>query len=280
MLDMIWVELFKLRKRRMTWILVAILAAFFCMYFLVMNYFIKHLPPGMGAHSIKEVQSLLTFPDAFKFIFIIANSIGSILIMILVASAVGNEYGWNTGRLLLTRKGNRNQFLISKLLAYIIIAIIGIVISLIIGFILAIYTTNSINGSISWNFVNASLIGDIFRMFGWTLYSLFVYILLAFFASILGRSALVGIGVGLGYYFVESIASFILNLAGGSLDNIPPYLLGTNVQAILPQIQMGGPFASTGTVPSTLHASITLAIYSIIFLGVSFYLFRKKDITS
>ena len=119
-------------------------------------------------------------------------------------------------------------------------------------------------------------------MFGWTLFSLLPYILLAFFFAFLGRSALAGIGGGLGFYFVEAIAVGILSNAGGTLAKIPNYLIGPNADSLMPSIEMqaGGPFASSGAAPSTLWAAITIVIYCVAFLALSLYLFKKRDITA
>ncbi|GAH81723.1 unnamed protein product, partial [marine sediment metagenome] len=161
--------------------------------------------------GLETMRNLITFPDAFTMIFSMAQNIGAILLTIIVASSVGNEYGWGTIRQTLIRKGIRYQYVVSKLVAFVVYALIGIVIAFIIGFCLALLTTQWINGALNWDFMTVSYIGDLFTMYGWTFYGLFVYILLAMLFSIVGRSAIVGIGATLGYYFVESIAISIFN---------------------------------------------------------------------
>jgi len=280
MIELIRVELFKLRKRRMTWILVAVLVAFFCLTFLGIYAATGRAPHEMPGGGLEALKASLQFPDAFDMIFSAAQGIGAILLVFLAASAVGNEYGWGTVRQMLTRRGIRYHYLGAKIVAFIIIALIGIVISLIIGVALASFTTSQLAGSINWDFMSASYIGELFRMFGWTAFALLVYILLAVLFAVVGRSAMVGIAVGLGYYFVEAIAIAIFNQAGGWLAEIPNYLIGRNVDALMPSSQMGGPFMTTGTLPSTLHASVTLTIYCLVFLALSLYLFQKRDITA
>ncbi len=138
MIEMIRAELFKLRKRRMTWILLIILAAFFCLMFFA-TYSITSSPTGrMPGEAVDAIRASLQFPDAFNMIFSTAGTIGTLLLIILVASSIGNEYGWGTVRQVLTRRGIRYYFVISKLVSFIIIAVIGLLISVIIGFILAI----------------------------------------------------------------------------------------------------------------------------------------------
>jgi ABC-type transport system involved in multi-copper enzyme maturation permease subunit len=280
MIEMIRAELFKLRKRRMTWILLTILAAFFCLMFFA-TYGITSSPPDrMPGEAVDAIRASLQFPDAFNMIFSTAGTIGTLLLIILVASSIGNEYGWGTVRQVLTRRGIRYYFVISKLVSFIIIAVIGLLISVIIGFILALITSNLI-GSINWDFMTASYIGGLFEKSGWTLFSLLPYILLATFFAFLGRSAIAGIGGGLGFYFIEAIAVGIFNQTGGWLAKIPDYLIGPNVDALMPSsLFTQGPFASAGTLPSTLNASLTLAVYCVAFIVISLYMFKKRDITA
>ena len=280
MARLIRVELFKLRKRMMTWILLAVLVAFFCMIFLGMYAAAGSAPHDMPGEGLEALKALLQFPDAFNTIFSTAQSIGGILLIILAASAVGSEYGWGTVRQMLSRRGIRSHYLGAKIVSFIIIALIGIVISLIVGVALASFTTIQLAGSINWDFMSASYVGELFKMFGWTAFALLVYILLAVLFAVVGRSALVGIAGGLGYYFVEQIAIAIFNGAGGWLAEIPNYLIGHNINALMATNQPYGPFMTTGTLPSLLHASVTLTIYCLVFLALSLYLFQKRDITA
>jgi ABC-2 type transport system permease protein len=279
MIEMIRAELFKLRKRRMTWILLIILAAFFCLMFFA-TYGITSSPPDrMPGEGIDTIRASLQFPGAFDMIFSTAGTIGTLLLIILVASSIGNEYSWGTVRQVLTRRGIRYHFVTSKLVSFIIIAVIGLLISVVIGFILALITSNLI-GSINWDFMTASYIGGQFEQFGWTLFSLLPYILLTTFFAFLGRSAIAGIGGGLGFYFIETIAVALFNQAGGWLAKIPDYLIGPNVEALMPTNQMAmGQFTSGGTLTSTLHASVILAVYCVVFTVVSLYMFKKGDVT-
>lgn len=280
MVRLVRVELFKVRKRGMTWILLAVLVAFFCMIFLGMYAAAGSASHGMSGAGLEALKASLQFPNAFDMIFSTAQGIGGILLVILAASAVGSEYGWGTVRQMLSKRGIRSHYLGAKIVSLIIIALIGIAISLIVGFALASFTTIQLAGSINWDFMSASYVGELFKMFGWTAFALLVYILLGVLFAVVGRSALVGIAVGLGYYFVERIAIGIFTGAGGWLAEIPNYLIGQNINALMPGNQPGSPFMATSTLPSLLHASVTLAVYCLVFLALSLYLFQKRDITA
>jgi len=299
MLKLIGIELFKIRKRWMTWILLAVLIGFFCMTTVGGYANISRDPDDMTAEEFEqEWESLeeweaskaaFQFPDAFPHIFSIAQGIGTVLLIILVASMVGNEYRWGTVGQMLTRRGARFYYLGAKLLAFIIVALIGLVFSLIVGVILISITSSLLAGSINWDFISASFVWELVQMFGRTASGLLPYMLLAAMLAIIGRSAVAGIAGGLVYYWVEGIASEILNQGSGWSGRIPDYLTSLNVYAIMSLNQLngiapaGGPmgFGETPTqLPGTLHATVTLVIYCLAFLAISFYLFRKQDLTA
>ena len=281
MFDMFAAELFKLRKRSMTWILLIILVAYFCLIFLATYGITVNPPESMPQWVAEKIRSSLLFPDAFDLIFSTASTIGALLMIILVASSIGSEYSWGSIRQVLAKRGIRYHFVVSKLFSFITISFIGLIISVIIGFILAIITSSLLEVSINWDFMTASYVGGLFANFGWTMFSLFPYILLATFFTFLGRSAIAGIGGGLGFYFIEAIAVSLFNQGGGWLAEIPKFLIGPNVDALIPSsIFTQGPFASIGTPPSTLHALLVLSVYCIVFLIISLYLFNKRDVTA
>jgi hypothetical protein len=89
-----------------------------------------------------------------------------------------------------------------------------------------------------------------------------------------------GIGGALGYYFIESILVGVLNDASGWLHNVPHYLIGYNVRALVTAVERSGPFSSSTPPPTALHATGVLMIYSLAFLGIIFYLFRRQDLTA
>ena len=276
MLKLIGVELFKIRKRRMTWILLAVLIVFFCIV-------------SMSQYAYFEAEKVsFQFPHLFAMIFSTGLGIGTILLIILVGSTVGNEYRWGTVGQMLTRRGARFYYLGAKLLALTIVALIGLVFSLIVGFILASIISFLLFGSISWDFISASFVWELVLMFGRTAFTLLPYMLLAAVFAIIGRSALVGVAGGLVYYFVEAIASGGLSQVSGWTGSIPDYLMSHNVYAIISLNQLNGEAPGVGPMgvvgiptqlPSTLQAAVTLLIYCLVFLAISFYLFRKQDLT-
>jgi ABC-type transport system involved in multi-copper enzyme maturation permease subunit len=92
----------------------------------------------------------------------------------------------------------------------------------------------------------------------------------------------VGLGVYLGYSFIlETTFAAIANVAGGWLENITDYLIGPNSMAFLEMEEVGEDIGWQFDIglPSIPHATLTLLIWCAILGGLSFWLFKRRDIT-
>jgi ABC-2 type transport system permease protein len=282
---LIGAELFKLRKRTMTRVLLFVLIGIIIiLYFLLLA--ISNVSLPNAGPRIGNIHNLLGLPVALPFAMSILSSFGSVLAVILVASAMGNEYNWRTIRTVVVSSESRFKLLTAKLISAAIYIIIGMVIGLAAGFIMSLITTAIGGYAFDFSFATGSYIWHQFLQFWRTFFVMMPYITLGFMFAIVGRSAMPGIASGIGIFFLESIITTFMFLAGGWVASIPSYLLYANVQAITSLADLPQGFgAGTGggginiQLPSVTHAFIVLAIYSVIFLFVSFYLFRKRDVT-
>jgi ABC-type transport system involved in multi-copper enzyme maturation permease subunit len=281
---MIGAELFKLRKRTMTKVLLIILVAVIALINFLLLAISKVDLPG-GGQGMGSIQDLLGLPAAIPFALSLISSFGIVLAIILTASSVGNEYNWRTIRTALISSESRFKFLTAKLVSLAILVLIGMLIGVVAGFIVGLITTGIGGYSYNFSFATGSYFWEQFLQFWRTFYVIVPFALLGFLMSIFGRSAMPGIATGIGVVFLESIITTFMRLAGGWIAKVPDYLLSANVSAItalnnLPQ----GFHAGTGAgnlenVPSIPHAFITLGIYALVFLVLGYYLFRKRDVT-
>jgi ABC-2 type transport system permease protein len=236
--------------------------------------------------GMPRIVNLLGLPVAIPLAFMFLAGLGSILAVILVASSMGNEYNWRTIRTVLTSSESRFKLLGAKLISAIIFILLGMVIGVATGFIMSMITTAIGGYKFDFSFATGSYMWDQFLQFWRTFYVMLPYIFLAFLLSIVGRSAMPGIALGIAILFFEPIITGLMNLAGGWIAQVPAYLLGENVNAItaladLPSSFRGGfGFRAVGEMPSVLHATVVLGIYSVVSLALAFYIFRKRDVTS
>ncbi|MBO0796674.1 MAG: ABC transporter permease, partial [Ktedonobacteraceae bacterium] len=117
---LIGVELYKLRRRLMSkvMIVIAVIAVFLLF-------------------QIIALQGPPSLPQSFTTpIFFVTNFAGIILITILAGTIVGGEYSVGTVRLVLTRGPSRIQFLLAKLGTLLVIIAVGILLLALLGIIL------------------------------------------------------------------------------------------------------------------------------------------------
>lgn len=286
MTRLISAELFKLRKRLMTRVLLFVLVGIMIVLYLLLLAVSKVAIPVHGSEEIGTIQNLLGLPLALPFALSILSSLGTILAVILIASSVGTEYSWRTMRTMLICSESRLKLLGAKLVAAGILILIGMVIGLATGFLMSLITTAIGGYSFDFSFMTGGYLWDQFLQFWRTFYVLMPYALLGFLLAVVGRSAMPGIALGIGIFFLESIITAFMSLAGGWIARIPDYLLTANVRAItaqsnLPQgmsMGMGGNGLSD-QLPELWLAFVILAGYSLFFIGLAFYLFRKRDVT-
>jgi ABC-2 type transport system permease protein len=278
-------EIFKLRKRLMTSVLLYVMIGIIVvLYFTLLAVANAQLPArAQEAHS--SFTNLLGLPVAIPFALSILFLIGRILAVILLASSIGFEYNWRTIRTMVISSEGRLKLLIAKLISALVFILIGMIITLVAGFIMSLITTAIGHYSFDFSFITRTYLWDQFLQFWRTLFVMLPYVLLGFLFSIVGRSAMPGIALGISIIIFEPIITGFMDLAGGWVAEIPKYLIAANVGAItalnqLPTSIMGGFGGGGGAeAPSVAHAFITLSIYSVVFIGIAFYLFRKRDVT-
>lgn len=277
-------ELFKLQKRSMTRVLLFVLIGLIIVLYLLLLAVSKVTIPQHGPQQSGAIENLLGLPLAIPFALSLLSSFGSVLAVILLASSIGSEYNWRTIRTMLISSESRSKLLVAKLVSAGILILLGMVIGLVGGLIMSFITTAIGGYAFSFDFATGSYVWDQFLQFWRTYFVMMPYLLLGFLFAILGRSAMPGIALGIGVFFLEPIVTALMSLAGGWIAKIPDYLLAANVRAItslngLPRgVGMGfggGNLETTGVV----HASIVLVIYCLAFLALAFYLFRKRDVT-
>lgn len=272
-------ELFKLRKRFMTKVLLLVLVGMVIVIYLLLLAISK---VAISPHGPQNIQNPLGLPLAIPFALSILSSFGTVLAVILVASSIGTEYSWRTIRTILICSESRLKFLTAKLIAVVVLVLIGMVVGLVSGFIMSLITTAIGGYSFSFSFMTAGYLWDQFLHFWRTFYVIMPYVFLSFLLAIVGRSTTPGIALGIGSFFLESIVTAFMRQASGWVAEVPDYLLLSNVRTItdlgnLPS-RMGMGFGGDSGMGAWSAAGI-LAGYSILFVILAFYLFRKRDVT-
>ncbi len=289
MTRLIGTELFKLRNRSMTWVLLYVLIGIICVFYLLLFAVSKIDLSSLGPHppgafSGVRIQNLLGLPIAIPFALSILSSLGSVLAVILMASSIGNEYNWRTIRIALISSESRLKFLGAKLVSVSVLILVGMTIGVATGFAMSMITTAIGGNAFDFSFATRTYLWDQFLQFWRTFYIIMPVTLLGFLSAVAGRSAMPGIAIGIGTLFLEPLITGLMRLAGGWIADIPDYLLSANVDAInalnnLPGEFRGGFGAALSQPPPISQAFVVLTCYVVVFLALALYLFRERDVT-
>ena len=230
------------------------------------------------AANVQFLQGAITSSIAM-----LGGIIGVVLAVVLVANGMGSEYGWNTIRPYLLCSESRSKMFTSKLVADVIFVVAGMIIGVITVILLGVLFTTIRGFSWSLGAGTLSFTGNQLLDFVRAFYVILPYALLAFLFTVLGKSTAAGIGFGIGASVLESIITGLLSIAHGWLAKIPDYLLSPNISKITSLSgASGGVTVRAGTNtpgPSSLHAFIVVAVYCVVFIAISYTIFRRRDVT-
>jgi ABC-2 type transport system permease protein len=263
MLYLLRSELFRLRKRPQSWILLGIA---FLLTTLVYAGFVVGARLTSGEDSL-DLSEVLTFPQLEEFGLSIAlGFFGSVMVIIIAAGMMGNEYSWNTLRPLVARARSRSGLLTAKLLTLLIYSV------LFIAALTAMTALLSLVGSalagVDAQF-SMDLLGDAFIFGGKIAYVNLPYLAFAFLLATVARSNAAGIAGALGLSFIEQPILQLLTLASDVFETVQEYGLTHNLNVI-------AGFTDGDAMP----AAIILAVYTAIFVGLSYWVFLRRDVVS
>jgi ABC-type transport system involved in multi-copper enzyme maturation permease subunit len=321
LLRLIGMEIYKIRRRTMSKVLLSIaiiIAIFVFLLFSINTFFVLNAPPesfsppcpptnaaSQGqAHTscpqpstaqvaqlretaLRNASEPLRLPMSLSLAVQVALSAGTILIIILIGSSAGGEFSIGTVRLMYTRGPTRLQFLLAKVGVAALCAAIGILTITFTGILIgqALNALSSIPQVLDFlgpGWIAHALLYILVAMLDW-----FIYATIAIFFGTLGRSTVAGIVGALAWLFLEPILGSILKLAGtfshgifgNFLKAIPDYFISNNTGALL-QNQGQYIFGGSGSSLSDLHALAVLFVYLIVFIGLSWRINERRDVTN
>lgn len=263
MMQLLKSELFRLRKRAQSWILIAIaflLTAFFYGGFVIGSLFTD----GTDSADLREP---LPFNELSNFgLSIGLGFFGSVMLIIVGAGMMGNEYGWNTLRPLVARARSRASLITAKLVALLIYAVLfTVVLAALIG---GLSIISSLIAGIDVGFTGDALV-DAMRFTLGTIFVNLPYLAFAFMLATVARSNAAGIAGALGLSFIEPTAFGLLGALNDTFQDIQKGGISYNVNRVL----------FDGFVDNWIPVMV-LVIYTALFAGITYYVFLRRDVTS
>lgn len=271
-------ELFVLRKRSSTWILLGIwLTIAFVFAYAVPYISYRNNSDGFGGPSLADVlpeNFIGTMLAGFPFF-------GGALVLMMGVLSFGSEYGWGTVKTLFTQRPGRLHIFGAKLLALGLTLTPFVLGTFLIGAISS-YTIAQIEGApVDWP---SAL--KIVEALGAAWFILAVWAMLGAMLAILSRGTALAIGIGILYALAleglfsalagqvslfEPLVEFFLRANAYSLVTA----LGTSREAM----SDNGPGSFSGPFVDGWQALLVMGIYIAAFIAVSGFTLRQRDVT-
>jgi len=293
MLNLIRADWFKLSRRPLAWVLLAVFLASLVLLLLA-EFAVVGLNDGLfsgGARAqllsdeqVRQFRLHLGFPGIFGAVLGHVNGIGGICAIALAAGVIGSEYSWGTLRTQLARRPNRGHYLIAKLVGLLLALLAGIVLALLLGGLLALLFGSLLKDTGGTATSMSALSLGVLR----SLYVLSPYVLCTVACSILGRSVVAGAVGGFMFLLADTglgALSFLASL-GGPIAFLLNLIVQPNINTMIVLNSQGfglDPAALTrtmdlSTLPSPLHATLVIGAYSALFFVSAYCLLLRRDI--
>jgi len=265
MMHLLRSELFRMRKRAQSWILIVIA-------FLLTGLFYGGFTVGSlvtGGQDATDLQEPLPFTELPDFgLSIGLGFFGGVMLVIIAAGLMGNEFSWNTLRPLVARSRSRPALITAKLLTLLIYSVVFMFV--VAALIALMSVVSSMIVGIDTGFSMSSLADA----FWFTVRSIVVsmpILTFAFLLATLTRSNAAGIAGALGLSFIEPTVFGLLGSINDTFRTIRKGGIEYNVTNVLMNGLDGrGEWISLGIV----------LLYTALFVGLSYWIFLRRDVTS
>jgi ABC-2 type transport system permease protein len=267
-------ELFRLRKRPMLWIMLAIQSGL-CAILPMLFYLVYRTSNSSGDKMSSSMRDLinerLSFPGTLTSSVLSSLSWGLPLLIVLTASAFGGEFAWGTLRLLLSRGQGRKEYCLTKAtalgLCWLLLLGCGIVSSLVVGTV----ATALAHGA-GPSVLNAKDLLTFGEYIAAGVLAGAAYIALVGLFAIQVRSTAFAVASGLGVYFGDRIVGGIASGLGyGPIELIVRAGMNYNVSSLVGQ-------AGDKPNPAPL-AILILVMYSTAAVMAAMRLLSRHDAT-
>ena len=287
MINLIRAEWLKLSRRPLSWILLILFLVLLVAQILTQFALTLGMPVRCGIVSaqFEEWRRGVLFPGIFATALSHVNGLGGIFAVIFAAGAIGSEYSWGTLRTQLARDPARDRYLLAKLTTIMLMLATATLLATLLAALLSAVLSPILGSAISIT------PGDLMNLIVATLRALYVllpYVLLTAYATLLTRSVLGGVAIGLSYIIVETGfgALALLRVLGGVWALVYNLTIGQNINTLTLMNRHAFGLRPETTapldlsqLPSPLQATIVVAVYSVLFLAFALILFRRRDIT-
>jgi ABC-2 type transport system permease protein len=274
-------ELMKIMWLRSVWVMLALLISGTAAVYLL----------NIGNQNVHQV--LLSNPVQYAYNYALSQNLlvfrvlSGFLALLVAAFAIGLEYQQGTIRVILGRGVGRVKFLLSKIVALFLMAVLvqlgGIILN---GILLVAVIGASTGGFTAVGVILSHCMGTFIQFFLYLIFNMWVSILLATAVTVLGRSLAFGLSVALMWFpvdnFAATISPLLRHLFPGDLAmKMSNALLGPDLN-VLPVVAISQHISNEMSVPQITiggwQTIVIVLVYALVFLVTAMVLIRLRDV--
>ena len=267
---LIQVESFKLRKRPMAWILLALapvlVAAIYGMLFAV----VAAAPAGAtNGTSSAEFRAALDFRNVARFADGLVFRTAAIAAIILAGVSTASEYRWRTASFSTAWSGERGRLIVARTAVYAVFAVAAVVLGLATATLCS-FAINASRATLDTS-DGADLPVALAASAARDGLLVMVYVTLAVAVASWSRSAALAVALPLVALLLEPLGVGLLGAAGGTIASAGRFTLTENVDAVLAAngAMKGSPVGIPEGLPSPWESAIFLATFCLISVAAA-----------
>jgi len=284
--NLVIVELRKLSARALLWVELSVLALLVgSMYVALIATLQKGSASTLPPQAVESLRQMLYWPQALNDAMVLAGGgeLGGMLAVILVGAFMAQEYTWHTIHQQLSQGVSRSHFLLAKFVVVsMALGLIVLTALLAGGVVTAVFTYLDLGIRSLRKPAMGTLLFNVLRI----CLTLLPYAALTSFLAVASRSAMVAIGVGLGYsLLVENLVIKTLSMISPQIARavrfLPAMLAQSIVQQVSPTVQVDVGLQTSSRLPllGPNEAALMLTVYTVVFLVLAVWWFRRQDVT-
>jgi ABC-type transport system involved in multi-copper enzyme maturation permease subunit len=275
-------EVFKVVRRRMTYILLLSLAGLVLTFYILLWLGIRD-GPGRRRNAFQDwlaLKAAMSFFNVTPYGLALERLFATVVCVVFAGTMVGNEFDWRTVGPVTGRGVRRWHFLLSKT----VVAILFTVVAVIVGFLVAAAASAWFSHlcSLPYGTFGPGRFGDAVAGALRTVFVIVPFVLLAILCATVWRSAGQAVGATLGVYFMESVFTGLLNNSEGWVSHLPQGFLNVNGDSVMTLNGrvpggLGLFFSGSGGEPAW-RAVLVLCTWAAAFMALAFWRFQRRDI--